>query len=154
MRFQFPQFFRGKPARLFFSLEIGILWLALGALIAINVWSIQKSRPAYWDKLVMVLWKQGHRQEARNVLGAMTDLVESLARREEEAAELQKKYAFWQSVAASRPDYRDAFISLAKLAYQLGKPDDARTWLARAQTLDPTSPIVQQLSDYFRQDEP
>lgn len=124
---------------------MAILWSSLAALIAVNVLALQKSRPAHWDKLVMILWNQGYKQEARNVLGATTDLVESLTRQEEEAAELQKKYAFWQAVAIARPDYRDALITLAATTYQLGNKDDARSWLARARTLDPNNQTIQTL---------
>lgn len=138
MKFQFPHFFRLNSALL--------LWPALVALIAVNILSLEISRPAYWDKLVMLLWNRGYKQEARNVLGATTDLVDSLARREEVAAELQKKYAFWQTVANSYPDYRDAFIQLATLAYQLGKFYEARSWLARATFLDPNNQTIRGLT--------
>lgn len=137
MKFQFPHFFRLNPAL--------FLWPALIALIAINILSLQKSRPAYWDKFVILLWNRGYKQEARSVLGATTDLVQTLERREVEAADFEKQYAFWQSVASAHPDYRDAFISLASLAYQLGNRDEARAWLSRAQALDPTFPIIEKL---------
>lgn len=146
MTFQFPHFSHRIRARVIFSLEMAILWSSLAALIAVNVLALQKSRPAHWDKLVMILWNQGYKQEARNVLGATTDLVESLTRQEEEAAELQKKYAFWQIVASARPDYRDAFVQLTTLAYQLGKPDEARSWLARASSLDPNNQTIRDLT--------
>lgn len=136
MKLQFPHFFRLNPALL--------LWPALFALIAVNILSLEM-RPGYWDKLVMVLWNSGYKQEARNVLGATTDFVESLARREEETAEFQKKYAFWQTVAAARPDYGGAFIQLAALAYQLGKFDEAHSWISRAAALDPSDEVIQKL---------
>lgn len=150
MNIQFPHFLRGKPARLFFGLEIMLLWGGLAALIAVNILMLQKASPTHWDRLVMFLWNRGYKQEARNVLGATTDLLQTLAEQEEEAAGLEKKYAFWQSVASARPDYRDAFITLASLAYQLAKPDEARAWLARARALDPNSPIIQELSQLLK----
>lgn len=163
--FQFPHFSHRIFARLVFSLEITLLWAGLAALIAVNIHALQKSRPAHWDRLMMLfesplsvprsidlaslLWNQGHKEEARNVLGASTDPLQTLARWEEEAAALEKKYAFWQSVASTHPDYRDAFITLASLAYQLGSQDDARGWLAKAQALDPNSLLIQELATFF-----
>lgn len=150
MRFQFPHFHRGKPAWIFSSLEITLLWTSLAALIAINIFSLQKGRPAYWDKFVILLWSRGYKQEARNVLGATTDLLQTLTRWEEEAATFEKKYAFWQTVAGARPDYRDAFVILAALAYQLGKLDEARSWLERAFTLDPNSSTVEAFVQFIK----
>lgn len=166
MKFQFPHFSQLKNARLFFSFEIGLLWASLAALIAVNILSIQKGRPAYWNKLMMLfesprsvprsvdlaslLWKQGHKKEARNVLGVSTDSLQTLAQWEGEAANLEKKYLLWQSIAAAKPDYRDAFVSLSALAYRLGKLDEARSWLTRAQTLDPNSPTIQEFSAFLK----
>lgn len=150
MKFQFPHFPQLKNARLFFGLEMAILWSSLAALIAINILSLQKSRPAHWDKFVILLWSRGYKQEARSVLGATTDQLQTLERQEEEAASLEKKYAFWQTVVAARPDYRDAYITLATVAYQLGNLDKARAWLTRAQALDPTSPTIQEFSTFFK----
>lgn len=150
MKLQFPHFSQLKNARLFFGLEIMLLWGGLAALIAVNILMLQKARPAHWDKFVILLWSRGYKQEAHSVLGATTDLLQTLARQEEEAASLEKKYAFWQTVASARPDYRDAFISLASLAYQLGNLEEARAWLSRAAALDPTSPTIEKLSAFLK----
>lgn len=187
-KLHFPHFPLFNPARVISSLEIALLWLGLAALIAINILTLQKDRPAHWNKLMMLfeeplsvprhidlaslLWNQGQKEEARRlmisaqtltevfqvsqsdqsskVLGATTNPKAILAQWEHEAQELKEKFAFWQSVASARPDYRDAFISLAALAYQLGKPNEARTWLTKAQALDPNSPTVQELSNFFK----
>lgn len=145
MKFQFPHFSHRISARVVFGLEMALLWLSLAALVGINILSLQKARPAHWDKFVILLWSRGYKQEARSVLGATTDQLQTLARRDEETANLEKKYAFWQTVAAARPDYRDAFITLTTLAYRLGKPEEARSWLSRASTLDPNNQTIQAL---------
>lgn len=171
---QFPHLPREKTARLLFSLEMAALWGGLTTLIAVNILSIQKGRPAYWNNLMMLfeapfsstryvdlaslLWKQGYREEARrlmaaaqpNVLGAATIPLETLSQWEYEARELQERYAFWQSVASERLDYRDAFITLAATAYQLRNQDDARTWLAKAYAIDPNSPTIQEFTKLLK----
>jgi len=162
MKFQFPHFSHRIPARLVFSLELILLWSGLTALIVINILSLQKGRPAYWNKLMMLfdsplsvprhvdlaslLWQLGNKQEARDVLGATTTSLATLAKWEQEEKKIEEQYTFWQSVASARPDYRDAFITLTSLAYQLGNLEEARSWLSRAQVLDPNSPVIQKFS--------
>ena len=183
MRFQFPHFPRFFSARLFFGLESILLWFGLAALVGVNVMEVQKGRPVYWNKLMMVLehpfsldwyvdlagdlWQQGHKLEARqlmrsaqeltqanqttskqttNVLGATTSPEQLLAQWEDEVYKTEKRYVFWQGVATQRPDYRDAYVTVASLAYQLGKLDEARSWLTKAQAIDPNSTTMQKLS--------
>ena len=161
MKLQFPHFSQLKTARFFFGLELILLWFSLTALIVINILSLQKGRPAYWNKLMMLfdsplsaprrvdlaslLWQLGNKQEARDVLGATTTSLATLAKWEQEEKKIEEQYTFWQSVTSARPDYRDAFITLTSLAYQLGKLEEANSWLSRAQALDPNSPVVLKL---------
>lgn len=142
------------------------LWTGLAALITLNILSVQKGHPAYWDKLMMLfeaplsvprhvdlaslLWQRGDKQEARDVLGVSTTSLKTLAKWEQEEKKIEEQYIFWQSVAASKPDYRDAYIQLAYLAYQLEKFDEARAWIAKAVTLDPNSLPVQKLRGYLQ----
>lgn len=132
-------------------------------------------RPAYWNNLMILfetpfsvdrhidlaslLWKQGNKEEAKqliasaetgSVLGTTTDPKSVLALWEKEADEHNKQYAFWKSVATTKPDYRDAYIQLTSLAYQLKKIDEARAWIAKAVTLDPNSLPIQKLREYIR----
>lgn len=124
--------------------------------------------------LASLLWQQGQKDQARalmmtaqslsspgqtpvtggggtvNVLGLTTSPVDTLAQWEHERDQWDKQYAFWQSVAIAKPDYRDAYITLASLAYQLGKLDESKRWLSQAQTLDPNHPTAQKLSDLLK----
>lgn len=175
MKFQFPHFSHRIPSPFFFSLEMPLLWIALMSLIAINILSAQRMRPAYWNKLMMLfetpfsvdrhidlasfIWKQGNKHEARqliasaetgSVLGATTDPKSILAQWEEDANLQNKQYLFWQSVTAQNPDYRDAYIALTVLSFRLGKSNEARAWLVKAQTIDPNSLTVQKLREYLR----
>ncbi len=166
MKLQFPHFSQLKTARFFFGLELILLWFSLTALIVINILSLQKGRPAYWNKLMMLfdsplsaprrvdlaslLWQLGNKQEARDVLGATTTSLATLAKWEQEEKKIEEQYTFWQSVTSARPDYRDAFITLTSLAYQLGKLEEANSWLSRAQALDPNSPVIQKFSTLLK----
>lgn len=175
MKFQFPHFPLGKPARFVSSLEMFLLWTLLIGIVTINLISVRGERPAYWNKLMMLfetpfsvnrhmdlaslLWKQGNKTEAKqliasaetgSVLGTMTDPKSVLALWEKEADERNKQYAFWKSVATAEPDYRDAYIALTVLSLELDRTEEARAWLAKAQTIDPNSLTVQKLREYLQ----
>ena len=166
MKFQFPHFSQLKNARLLFGLELTLLWGGLAALIAVNIFFTQKGRPAYWNKLMMLfeaplsmprhidlaslLWQLGNKQEARNVLGATTTSAGILAQWEKEEKKIEEQYAFWKSVAVKHPDYRDAFVTLTSLSYQLGNLVEARSWLDRVQAINPNSPVIQKFSTILK----
>lgn len=166
MKFQFPYFSHRIPSRLFSSLEMLFLWVFLIGLVTVNFISIQKGRPAHWNKLMMLfetplsaprrfdlaslLWQRGNKQEARDVLGATTTSLKTLAKWEQEEKKIDEQYTFWKSVTSTHPDYRDAYVTLTLLSYQLGKIEEARGWIAKAQTIDPNSFPVLRLRDYLQ----
>lgn len=166
MKFQFPYFSHRIPSRLFSSLEMLFLWAFLIGLVTVNFISVQKGRPAHWDKLMMLfetplsverhvdlasfLWQLGNKQDARDVLGATTTSLETVTKWEQEEKKIDEQYTFWKSVTSTHPDYRDAFITLTSLAYQLGNIEEAHAWLAKAVTLDPNSLSVQKLREHLQ----
>jgi hypothetical protein len=115
-----------------------------------------------------VLWGAGFKQEASaimtsaqslaeegtraveggtvGVLGATTSPREVLLGWEHEEDALKRRYRYWQSVAGAKPDYRDAYITLSLLAYQLGNADASGLWLARAENLDPNHEAIARIS--------
>lgn len=122
--------------------------------------------------LASTLWRQGQKPEARelmisaqsltgivqtraqgntaNILGSMTSTMDTLLQWEREADELNRQYTFWQTVVAAKPDYRDALISLASLAYQLGKHDESRSWIVQALVLDPNHATAQTFARFLQ----
>ncbi|EKD85704.1 MAG: hypothetical protein ACD_37C00649G0002 [uncultured bacterium] len=77
-----------------------------------------------------------------NVLGAVAEL-------EEEKENTEVKYAFWQNVVKNKPDYRDAYIQLAALSYQLSKLEEGKNYLTEVETLDPNNPFISSLLEVF-----
>lgn len=86
-----------------------------------------------------------------NVLGVTTDPLALLSRWESQTQKLETDYAFWKTVVAQKPAYRDAYVTLGALAYQLGKPDEARFWLSHVLTLDPNTPLARELLAFIQQ---
>lgn len=90
-------------------------------------------------------------QNSGNTLGVTTLPSSLLARWEREPQGLRIQYEFWQSVVAQRPDYRDAYLTLAAIAYELSQLEKAREYLREAMRLDPNAllgnTLVSQLKD-------
>ena len=110
--------------------------------------------------LAKTLWEYGQREPARklmasaevlssplalngngggtvNVLGVTTRPKDTLFQWEHQDEALKNEYTRWQVIAAAKPDYRDAYLRLATLAYQLGNLDASKQWIHRALELDP-----------------
>ncbi len=81
-----------------------------------------------------------------NVLGTSTTPLDLLRQWEQEPARLADAEHFWQTVVAQKADYRDAYIQLAAINYQLNNDQKAASYLATARDLDPNSVAVQKLS--------
>lgn len=126
------------------------------------------SPPAH-QALAEAYWQQGYVTQAKKellyaqdvinstrgvngqtVLGTSTAPNDLLTQWEQEPEKLRRQYQFWQTVVREKPDYRDGYIMLASLAYQLRKLDEARSSLARAQALDSNSSTVQELTKIFK----
>ena len=165
---KFPQFTR------FFSASI--LLGSLGALFSLNLFALWQTHPApavlgtltspwsgtshetlahwYWQEgLVDQATRELHIAEqlsvdstrSSQVLGATS--YEALRKQwSSEKQNFVSALSYWQSIEKKYSNYRDAYIMLTVLDYQLGNLNDARAWLARAQTLDPNSPTVQSLT--------
>lgn len=86
-----------------------------------------------------------------NVLGAETLPRDVLAQWQHEETALQQRYFFWQSVARAKPDYRDAYITLASLAFKLGKRDEANRWITKALVLDPNHDPAQTFRQFLQE---
>lgn len=50
---------------------------------------------------------------------------------------IQKELVFWEKVVEKHTDYRDAFMKVSLLQYQLGDMDGAKKSLEKALELDP-----------------
>lgn len=123
--------------------------------------------------LASTLWNQGRKPEARelifsaqsfsansqagargntaNVLGSNTRPMDTLLQWEQEAEESERQYTFWQTVALAKPDYRDAFVTLAVLAFQLGKLDESDRWITKALVLDPNNDPAQTFRRFLQE---
>ncbi len=54
----------------------------------------------------------------------------------------QRKAFDWEQILIERPDYRDGWIQLAAVYYQLGDKEKAKNALVKAKTLDPLNETI------------
>jgi tetratricopeptide (TPR) repeat protein len=76
----------------------------------------------------------------RRVLGISNDPLDFLTQWKSETQKIEKQYVYWKTVAEEKPDYIDAHLLTAQLAYQMGNTEEAYRALAKAKKLDPTNP--------------
>jgi len=65
--------------------------------------------------------------------------------------EIQKLIGWWQEFLAEKPDYRDGYLHLAKLHWQLYQDDQAQTNLQKALELDPNYEPARELEKLLSQ---
>ncbi len=105
-----------------------ILWLCLILLIAANI---------------LFLNSDG----ARSLLTRLTNVLgaQSLLRSDEQQrAALYEVYRFWQQVVRDHPDYRDGYIQLALVSYQLELTEESRSYVEKIKSLDPNYPGIKE----------
>lgn len=88
------------------------------------------------------------RNHQGKVLGASTSLLDEVRGAPQR---LENEVAYWQSVVAKFTDYRDAYLQLSALTYQLNRLDEAKQYLQKALDLDPNNPVSQKLQEFFSQ---
>lgn len=88
--------------------------------------------------------------EKVSVLGAFTQPAEVLRAWDREAQDLEANYTYWKAVVGDYPSYRDAYLILAAISYRLGHTSEASEYLAKASSLDPNHPLLNNLLELLR----
>lgn len=83
--------------------------------------------------------------ETSQVLGASVNPTRLLRDWQNRPSKLTNDLAFWQQVVSEKPDYRDAYIMLASLSYQLTRFTEANTFIEEAIRLDPNYSVALKL---------
>lgn len=130
-------------------------------------WSVLTNPFSFKDHVVLAqdAWLNNNWQEAKNelliaqsllkspdqdalsnVLGTSTSPLDILKQWEQEPARKTNEEHFWQTIVSQKTDYRDAYIQLSALNYQLNNNQKATSYLDTARTLDPNFPYIQKLA--------
>lgn len=81
----------------------------------------------------------GRNKEATNysVLGTSLSPLEISAKLRSEPQRIRDEIAFWEKIIAEKPDYRDAYLQLSILNYQIYENEKAKIYLKKVLYLDP-----------------
>ena len=82
---------------------------------------------------------------ATNVLGAQTEFQQIVSKWDYESGANERSYGYWKQIVTLHPEYRDGFIQLAQVSYDLKRLDEAKIYLSLANTLDPNNTQVAQI---------
>lgn len=82
-----------------------------------------------------------------NVLGATSPPLALLKKAMEAPEEIAAEISFWEKIVKEKPDYRDAYLRLAVLNYQLHKKEEAREYLKKVIDLDPNFEPARELGE-------
>lgn len=62
---------------------------------------------------------------------------------------LENELNYWQEIVADKPDFRDAYLQMAAIAYQLRRLDEAKAYIDKARKLDPNFEPAKKLEELF-----
>lgn len=173
MKLHFPHISRIFTARIFSLAGILCMWVVLLALVSFNIF-VWITRPlAYSDRLIDVFthpfawnahvaladafWQNGFKKKAMEELQLTIELspkeeiqsnTQVLGAWQNEPNRQKQSEDYWQQILASHPDYRDAYVQLAALAYGEGNLTQSHAYLLKAQTLDPNNAAVNRLTAF------
>ena len=168
----FPHISRLFSATILGSAARMVLLGSIGALFSLNLLAWKQTQPpaavfgalispwsstnhetlAYWywqqglidqatDELIVAEQLAGISGRSSSVLGATS--FETLRKQwTSEKQNLESALSYWTGLAEKYPNYRDAWITLSSLSYQLGKLNESKEYLARAESLDPYAESV------------
>lgn len=148
-RLDFPQFHRFIPAQLvtqsFILTQKSLLWLLLLTIIAANIYLHQPELAAYIARGTLQASSQTQYQSQKEaVLGEESD-VHSTQPAQKRADAVMQKYTYWKNISLQHPDYRDAYVALATLSYELGYYSEVKRYINMTLSLDPNYPGLQTL---------
>lgn len=94
----------------------------------------------------------GRNKEATNysVLGTSLSPLEILAKLRSEPQGIRDEIAFWEKIIAEKPDYRDAYLQLSILNYQIYENEKAKIYLKKVLDLDPNFESARKLEEVLR----
>jgi len=75
-----------------------------------------------------------------------TQKIQEVTLLQQKPSILQNDILKWQKIASTRPDYRDAYLKLALLHWQLYRPFDTKKFLQISRRLDPNNEDLAQIA--------
>lgn len=87
--------------------------------------------------LAQELTEKAPETTSSGVLGATLSPIKILAKIKNEPQRIKNEISFWEKIVNEKPSYRDAYLQLAILNYQIYETEKVREYLKKAIELDP-----------------
>ena len=65
------------------------------------------------------------------------ETVQILGVKTTDYGKLEREKMYWEKIVVESPTYRDGYVQLAVISYQLGRNEEVRKWVQQAQLVDP-----------------
>ena len=115
--------------------------------LAQKYWSLQQPKLARQELTLAQEIYQQQKKISGNVLGIASDPLSLYDQWEKRTGFNSGLYDYWKDIVVNRPDYRDGFLQLASISYQLSKYDEANKYIDAALRLDPNSITAHELKN-------
>jgi|GEM_PF-695724 len=147
---KFPQYTRFFSAPILCQIRAIVLPIGLWIFLAATIYAnIALFSPQSIKSLQQAAYHLKPVDAVRNVLGVS---VEPEKQKEANTKKLlEKEYQHWRDVINEHPDYRDGYVALVTLSYQLGLRAESQKYLATVRTLDPNYPGITTLEALLAQ---
>lgn len=89
-------------------------------------------------------------EEAKHELPSDSPDLQIIKNLEGQPEEIKKQIIFWQQVSQDYPNYRDAYIKLAILNWNIYRLFDAQKFLSKALEIDPNNETASKLVNMLR----
>lgn len=163
----FPHFYR--------KISATGLWLGLIGIIGFNIWMggnrhqlilTTPETPELHLSLAKNYYQQGLLSPAKreillsqqlskpinqksDVLGSASPPLDLWESWQTEPEKIKQAYQDWQEILTAKPDYRDAYLQLSALAYQLSLFADAKKYLNQAISLNGNDQEAAKFAEYL-----
>lgn len=94
--------------------------------------------------------KNPHSPGSSSVLGTSLSPLKILEKIRNEPLKIRNEISFWEKVVVDKPDYRDAYLQLAILNYQIYEKEKAIGYLKKAQEIDPNFEAIKSLEKILK----
>ena len=66
-----------------------------------------------------------------------TKVVQVLGVKTTDFGKLEREKIYWEQIIAQSPSYRDAYLQLSVISYQLGNSEEVKQWMNKMYEIDP-----------------
>lgn len=113
--------------------------------LAQKYWSFGQPKLAHQELTIAQEIYISQKNNSKNVLGMTTEPLALYEQWEKETGQNTAAFDFWKTIVNAKPNYRDGYLQLASISYELGNYTEAEKYVDDALNLDPNSTTAHEL---------